>query len=85
MLLARKAESYSPIVDKINQNGGRALGISTDVTDAKSVRAAFEQIQSQLPRLGLAAALFNVAGRFVKMPFLELSEEDFRASYETTA
>lgn len=30
----------------------------------------------------LAAAIFNVGGRFVRKPFLELSVEDFKAGYD---
>ena len=44
---------------------------------------AFELIKSKLPGLGLAAAIFNVGGQFVKKPFLELSEEAFRGGFET--
>lgn len=83
VLLARKPENYTPIVDEINKSGGKALGISTDVTDAKSVSVAFEKIKAELPGLGLAAAVYNVGGQFVRTPFLELSEVDFLAGYET--
>ena len=30
----------------------------------------------------LAAAIYNVGGRFVRKPFLELSDEDFEAGWE---
>lgn len=83
MLLELRAENYSPVVNKINQSGDKAFGISTDVTNAKSVRAAFEQIQVKLPGLGLTATLFNLKGQFLRKPFLELTEEEFRAPYET--
>ena len=53
------------------------------MTDAKSVSAAFEQIKVELPGLGLAAAVFNVGGQFVRTSFLELSEEAFLTGYET--
>lgn len=82
VLLARKPENYNPLVEEINSSGGKAVGISTDVADSRSVKAAFEKIGKELPGLGLAAAVFNVGGRFVRKPFLELSEEDFLAGYE---
>ena len=83
VLLARKPESYNSIVDEINKSGGTAVGVSTDVTDAKSVSAAFNRIKSELlPGLGLAAAIFNVGGGFVRKPFLELSEDAFLSGYE---
>lgn len=37
VLLARKPESYKSLVEEINEGGGRALGISADVTDPKSL------------------------------------------------
>lgn len=80
--MARKPENYNPLVEEINKSGGKAVGISTDVADAKSISSAFEKIKSELPGLDLAAAVFNVGGRFVRKPFLELSEDDFVAGYE---
>jgi NAD(P)-dependent dehydrogenase (short-subunit alcohol dehydrogenase family) len=47
ILLSRSASSYEPIVAEIEKSGGSALGISTDVTDEQSVKAAFAQIQSK--------------------------------------
>jgi hypothetical protein len=48
------------------------------------VKNAFDKIKGAdgFKGLGLAAAVFNVGGRFVRKPFLELSEEDFVAGYE---
>lgn len=70
-------------MDEINKSGGTAVGVSTDVTDAKSVSAAFNRIKAELfPGLGLAAAIFNVGGGFVRKPFLELTEEAFTSGYE---
>ena len=82
VLLARNPDNYDPLVEEINSSGGRALGISTDVSDAKSVSSAFKQISSDLGQASLAAAVFNVGGKFIRKPFLELSQEDFEAGYE---
>jgi len=82
VLLARNPENYKSLVTEINGNGGKAIGISTDVSDAKSVQNAFSQIESEFKGVGLAAAVFNVGGRFVRKPFLELSLEDFEAGFE---
>lgn len=46
-LLARKPESYQFLVEEINGNGGKAIGISTDVADASSVKNAFGQIEKE--------------------------------------
>jgi len=56
-LLARKPESYADIVAEINQSGGHAVGISTDITDAASVTAAFDKIRAEFPDKKLAAAV----------------------------
>lgn len=82
-LLARNPANYEPLVKEINGNGGKAIGISTDVSDANSVKNAFEKISSEMGSAKLAAAVFNVGGRFVRKPFLELSEDDFTAGYES--
>jgi len=47
-LLARNPDNYKDIVDEINKSGGKAIGISTDVSDSASVKAAFKQIEQEL-------------------------------------
>jgi NADP-dependent 3-hydroxy acid dehydrogenase YdfG len=76
-LLARKPANYEPIVKEIEAAGGRAIGISTDVADAVSVKNAFEKIEKEMGGAPLAAAVFNIGGTFVRKPFLELTEEEF--------
>jgi NAD(P)-dependent dehydrogenase (short-subunit alcohol dehydrogenase family) len=77
VLLARSPSSYRPVAEEINANGGHALGISTDLTDSKSVSAAFEEIKQKFPDTALAAAIFNPGGRLVRKPFLEITEDEF--------
>ncbi|KAJ5279227.1 Short-chain dehydrogenase/reductase SDR [Penicillium angulare] len=79
VVLARSPESYDAVVKEITSNGGEAVGISTDVSDSKSVNSAFDQIEKKYPGSVLAAAVFNPGGGFVKKPFLELTEDDFAA------
>ncbi len=66
MLLARRPESYDEIVAEIKNAGGQAIGISTDITDPKSVTSAFETIKKELPGKKLAAAIYNAAGGFLQ-------------------
>ena len=80
-LLARNPSNYEPLVDEIKKNGGWAQGISTDVSDAKSVQNAFEEIK-KAGEGKVSAAVFNVGGRFIRKPFLELSEDEFNAGFE---
>jgi len=56
-LLARKPESYNDIVDEIKQQGGEAIGISTDTGGTNSVKAAFETISREFAGKNLAAAI----------------------------
>lgn len=47
VLLARNPENYDPLVKEINDKGGKAIGISTDVADAKSLKNATEVIKKE--------------------------------------
>ncbi|PGH14489.1 hypothetical protein AJ79_02982 [Helicocarpus griseus UAMH5409] len=84
-LLARNPTSYQTLVQEIHSNGGNAIGINTDVTSDASVKNAFSEIEKAFPGAPLAAAIYNVGGGFVRKPFLELSQEDFRAGFESNA
>ncbi|KAI1656573.1 NAD(P)-binding protein [Daldinia decipiens] len=77
VLLTRTPESYQDTVAEINKAGGKAIGISADTSDVKSVDSAFEKIAKELPGFKLAAAVYNVGAGFQRKPFLELSVEDF--------
>jgi len=62
--MARTSASYESIVAEINTSGGKAIGISTDVSDAKSVSQAFDKIKEEFGSdVGIAAAVFNASGR----------------------
>lgn len=80
VLLARRQESYAGVVAEIEKAGGKAIGISTDISDAASVRAAFDQIKKDLPGFGLAAAVYNAAAGFAIKPFLESTAEELDVS-----
>ncbi|KAH7347772.1 oxidoreductase [Plectosphaerella cucumerina] len=80
VLLARKPESYTDIVNDINKSGGHAIGITTDATDPKSLDSAFESIKQQLPGSGLAAAVYNINSKFARKPFLDLTVDEFDAN-----
>jgi len=81
-LLARNPANYEPLIKEIEAVGGKAIGISTDVADGKSVANAFEKIKAAMNGAQLAAAVFNVGGKFIRKPFLELNEDDFMAGME---
>jgi short-subunit dehydrogenase len=81
-LLARNPSNYEPLVKEIEAAGGKAIGISTDCADGASVKKAFETLKKEMAGAKLTAAVYNVGGRFVRKPFMELSEEDFVAGFE---
>jgi NAD(P)-dependent dehydrogenase (short-subunit alcohol dehydrogenase family) len=81
-LLARNPANYESIVKEIKAAGGQAIGISTDVSSESSVKNAFAEIQKEFKGKKLAAAIYNVGGRFVRKPFLELTLEEYEAGYE---
>ena len=81
-LLARKPENYEPLVKEINDAGGKAIGISTDTADGKSIQNAFDQINKERGNAPLAAAIFNVGGGFVRKPFLELSVQEYESGWQ---
>lgn len=82
--MARNPANYESLVEEIQKKGGWAEGISTDVSDAGSVQRAFEEVE----RIAggkegrVAAAVFNVGGRFIRKPFLELTQEEFEAGWD---
>lgn len=83
-LLARNPENFNSLVDEINSAGGKAIGISTDTADSAAVKAAFEKLKGTEGFQGsLAAAVYNVGGRFIRKPFLELSDEEFETGWKT--
>lgn len=81
-LLARNPTNYESLVKEIEAAGGKAIGISTDVSDGASVKSAFEKIKKESDGAPLTAAIFNVGGRFIRKPFLELNEEEFMSGME---
>ncbi|WP_278387796.1 SDR family oxidoreductase [Pseudomonas oryzihabitans] len=59
VLAARRAESLEALAEEARQQGGEALAVPCDVTDAASVEALFARIRDTYGRLDL---LFNNAG-----------------------
>ena len=82
VLLARNPDNYISLVDSINESGGKAMGISTDVSDNKSIKGMLEKVKWEHGNdVKCAAAVFNASGPFARKPFLELTEEMMDAGY----
>ncbi|KAF1818936.1 NAD(P)-binding protein [Dissoconium aciculare CBS 342.82] len=84
-LLARSPENFEGLVTEINQSGGKALGVSTDVSSETSVKAAFEKIQQEFGKVPIAAAIFNASARPQRKPLLELTVDEFQAGFDVSS
>ncbi|KAK4498645.1 hypothetical protein PRZ48_009155 [Zasmidium cellare] len=81
-LLARSSASYDTTVEEIKSTGGQAYGVPADISSAQGVKMAFEEIEQKVGKdASCAVALFNASARPAWKPFLDLTEEDFDASY----
>lgn len=86
VLLARKPENFESLAAEINSSGGKALGISTDVSSVDSLKSAVEAIKKEFGNdVAAAAAIFNASGPFMRKPFLEIPPETFAASLNVSA
>lgn len=83
-LLARNPQNFNSLVDEINASGGKAIGVSTDVSDSSSVKKAVEQAKKEFGGGNLAAAVFNASGPFARKSILELTEREFAGSWEVS-
>lgn len=85
VVLSRSRSSLDPLVRDITQSGGHALSVPTDVTSSSSMNSTMDQIKAEFGSdIRVAAAIYNVAGKFTKKPFLEQSQEEFLESLEPT-
>lgn len=83
VVLARSQSSLDPLVSDITQSGGSAMSVPTDVSNSSSMTSTMDQIKAKFgPDLTIAAAIYNVASKFMRKPFLEQSQGDFLGSLE---
>jgi NAD(P)-dependent dehydrogenase (short-subunit alcohol dehydrogenase family) len=78
-LMARNSQQLTQIQSEIEQSGGKALSVTVDATDPASVKAAFEQVRSQL---GSPEVFVYNAGAFKMAGILELTPEQFESSWK---
>jgi NADP-dependent 3-hydroxy acid dehydrogenase YdfG len=74
-VLARRAERLDDLAARIVKDGGEALAIAVDVTDAAAVRAAADRVAAEL---GEADLLFNNAGVMLPAPVEELATDQWQ-------
>ena len=71
VLLARKPDSYDSLIKEINGSGGKAIGISTDVTNGISVEDAFSKMKEEYGKdVALAVCIL--------VPIVEIDQADPR-------
>ena len=81
VLAGRRREALDSAVGKVEAAGGRAIAVTTDVTDPKSVEELFETARKSFGRLDL---LFNNAGTFTPaVPIEEITVEQWQAIVAT--
>jgi len=79
-LAARQTGKLADLQRTIESAGGTAHAVAMDVTDAASVRAAFDAAEAAL---GPVDVLVNNAGIAIPKPFLEVTEADWDAVLDT--
>ncbi|WP_018501558.1 SDR family oxidoreductase [Parafrankia discariae] len=74
-VLARRADRLDELVARIGKNGGTAVAIAVDVTDAAAAHAAAGRVAAEL---GGADLLFNNAGVMLPAPIEELAVDQWQ-------
>lgn len=82
--MARNPDNYNSLVDEINKSGGKAIGISADVSSQESMQKAFQKIEEEHKGASCAAAIFNASGAFARAPLLEMKVDDFGKSFDVS-
>lgn len=80
-LLARDADALAAAAEEVREHGVRALPIAVDVSDAKAVDRAAEQVENEL---GPIDVWVNNAMLTVFSPFSKLTPEEFARVTEVT-
>ncbi|MET8955593.1 SDR family oxidoreductase [Streptomyces sp. NPDC004393] len=74
-VMARRADRLDDLVGRIEKNGGSALAIAVDVTDAAAVQGAADRVAAEL---GGADLLLNNAGVMLPAPIEELATDQWQ-------
>jgi short-subunit dehydrogenase len=80
-LIARGRERLEATKREVEELGGKALVLPTDVADAQQVEAAAERVEQEL---GPIEIWINNAMTTIFAPFLEITPEEFRRATEVT-
>jgi len=76
----RRAEMLESTVQAIEQAGGRAIAVASDVTDLEMLSAAVDAVVTQLDGLHIVVA--NAGGPPVPGPVLDMAAEDWQQTID---
>ncbi len=82
VVATRRRGDLSPLVEAIEAEGGRALGLHSDARDEEQVAALFRRIEEEVGPLGVV--VFNVGGN-VRFPVQETTARVYRKVWEMCA
>lgn len=80
VLTARRVERIEALADELQSAGARAVAVAMDVTDAESVRAAFERAEHLL---GTIRVLVNNSGIAIPVSVLECDDAQWNDVIDT--
>ncbi|MFJ9825202.1 SDR family oxidoreductase [Streptomyces sp. NPDC101160] len=75
VVLARRADRLADLVARVEKNGGGAVAIAADVTDAAAVQRAADRVAAEF---GGADLLLNNAGVMLPAPIEELATDQWK-------
>ena len=80
VVLARRADRLTELVTRVEKNGGQALALAADVSDAAAVQAAADRVSEEF---GGADLLFNNAGVMLPAPVDERRSDLWQREIDT--
>ena len=80
VVAGRRAQLTTDVAREIGTRGCRAMGMTANVTDTASVQALADQC---LDAFGAVDILVNAAGRTIRRPTLEVSDEEWEEILDT--
>lgn len=83
MLLSRNPANLQPTVSAIRGNGGKAVGIPTDLSSSESVGQMVSEVKKEFGAdVKAAVGVFNASAGFARKEFLELEEEEWSQGWD---
>lgn len=80
VVAARRADRLARLVQDLQDQGYQAMAVTMDVTDADSINAGFTAAETQF---GTVDVLINNAGIGEGVPFLKMTEGNWRSMLDT--